>query len=112
LSNFLRSPRFELVLARAAVLLSVVLLVCVPTLTRMGQRLETATHAPSFRNIDGPPKKVLVAPALAVTLPIALPGIESVRIVAWTHPAQAPLSPSPFLSTPTPLRAPPSALLA
>jgi hypothetical protein len=103
-----RFPRFTLTLARAAVLLSVVVLVSVPTLTRMGQRLNTATLAPSFRNIDGPPKKVLLTPELAVTVPMALHGFESVRVVTFTRPVHAPLLPAPFLSTPSPLRAPPS----
>jgi hypothetical protein len=86
--------------------------VCVPTLARMGQRLATSTHAPSFRNIDSPPKKLTVVPAAAVISPIPLKGIETVRIATVQPPAAAPRTLLPFLSTPTPLRAPPSALLA
>jgi hypothetical protein len=112
LGNILRSPRFTLALARAAVLLSVVVFVCVPTLARMGQRLATSTHAPSFRSIDSPPKKLTVAPAAAVISPIPLKGMETVRIATFQPPPSAPPTLSLFLSTPTPLRAPPSALLA
>jgi hypothetical protein len=112
LGTTLRSPRFRLALARAAVLLGVVVLACVPTLARMGQRLETSTHAPSFRNIDSPPKKLTIAPATVLISAIPLEGIETVRVAAFQPPPFAPPSPSPFLSTPTPLRAPPSLLFA
>ena len=112
MGNTFRSPRFTLALARAAVLLSVVVFVCVPTLARMGQRLATSTHAPSFRNIDSPPKKLTLAPAAAMTSPIPLEGIETVKIATFRPTPSAPPTLSPFLSTPTPLRAPPSALLA
>jgi len=78
----------------------------------MGQRLATSTHAPSFRNIDSPPKKLTLAPAAAVVSAIPLKGIETVRIATVQPLPSAPSTASPFLSTPTPLRAPPSAVLA
>jgi len=112
LGNSCRSPRFTLALARAAVLLSVAVFVCVPTLARMGQRLATATHAPSFRNIDSPPKKLTIAPAAAVVSPAPLEGIETARIATCQPAPFAPPAPSPFLSTPAPLRAPPSRLFS
>ena len=105
--------RFGLLLARAAVLLGVAVLVCVPALTRVGQKLETASHAPSFsRNIDCPPKKVIVAPACAVMSPIRLKAFETVPVAPFAPPPDATLRRSPHLSAPPPLRAPPSALLA
>ena len=110
MGNTVRSPRFTLALARAAVLLSVVVFVSVPTLARMGQRLTTSTHAPSFRNIDSPPKKLTIAPATSVISPIPLKDNETVRVVVIKSEPSEPLSPSPFLSTPRPLRAPPSVL--
>ena len=59
--------------ARLCVLVGVLVLICVPGLTRMGQRLETASRAPSFaRNIECPPKKVTVAPVATVILPVAV----------------------------------------
>jgi hypothetical protein len=99
---------------RAAALLSVLVLVCVPGLTRMGQKLETASHAPSFaKNIDCPPKKITIAPATAaVVSPVALTAHE---LVPATRPAlihDVTLPRSPQFSAPAPLRAPPSALLS
>jgi hypothetical protein len=109
LRHTLLSSRFRLALARAAVLLSVVVLICVPTLTRMGQRLETATHAPSFRNIDCPPKKISVAP-VPMFSPATLRDAQTVRVAVFSPAPVAPLPRSPFLCTPRPLRAPPSSL--
>lgn len=110
--NLLNTRRFGLFVARAAVLLSVGVFVCVPTLARMGQRLATSSHAPSFRNIDSPPKKLTIAPAAAVISPVPLKGVETVRIATVQPPLSAPPTLSPLLSTPVPLRAPPAALLA
>ena len=106
------TPRLRLLLARAAVLLGIVVLVCVPALTRIGQKLETASHAPSFaKNIDCPPKKVTLGPALLAS-PAPLATFEALPIVALL-PSRDPLRPhSPYLVVPRPLRAPPSALLA
>jgi hypothetical protein len=99
-------------LARAYVLLAVLVLVCVPGLTRMSQRLETASHAPSFaKNIDCPPKKVTVAPTTAVATPVAL----TFDLVFVVRPAFSPdttLPRSPDLFVPRPLRAPPVTLPA
>jgi hypothetical protein len=103
-------------LARAVVLLGVVALVCVPALTRIGQKLEPVSpvsHAPSFsRNIDCPPKKVTVAPVFAVTSPIPLKAFETVSVAPLAPSPDATLPRSPNLSAPRSLRAPPSALLA
>jgi hypothetical protein len=99
-------------LARAYVLLAVLVLVCVPGLTRMSQRLETASHAPSFaKNIDCPPKKVTVVPTTGVATPVAL----TFDLVSVVRPAFAPdttVPVPPDLFGPRPLRAPPLALLA
>jgi hypothetical protein len=95
------------------VLLGVLVLICVPGLTRMSQRLETASHAPSFaKNIDCPPKKVTVAPATALASPVSLTTFDLVPVVPFASVADASLPRSPFRSTPGPLRAPPLALLA
>jgi hypothetical protein len=99
-------------LPRAAVLFGIMVLVCVPGLTRMGQRLETASHAPSFaKNIDCPPKKVTLVPA-SLASPAPLTSFETLPVAALL-PSRDPLLPrSPFLAVPPPLRAPPSAHLA
>jgi hypothetical protein len=104
--------RLGLLLARTAVLLGIVVLVCVPGLTRMNQKLETASRAPSFsKNIDCPPKKVTLLPALLAS-PAPLATFDAPAIVALL-PSRDPLLPrSLFLAVPRPLRAPPSALLA
>ena len=105
--------RFGLLLARGAVVLSVVVLVCVPALTRIGQKLETASHAQSFsKNIDCPPKKVTVTPVFAVTSAIPLKTFETVRVAPLAPTPDAMLLRTPSPSAPPPLRAPPSALLA
>jgi hypothetical protein len=112
LRNTLRFPRLRLALARAAVLLSLVALVWVPTAARMGQKLETATHAPSFRNIDCPPKKISVAPVASVVSPATLRDAQTVRVAAFSPAPVAAPPRSPFLFTPRPLRAPPYSLFA
>jgi hypothetical protein len=107
------TPRLRLLLARTAVLFGIMVLVCVPGLTRMGQKLETASHAPSFaKNIDCPPKKVTVTPASAVSPASSLAMFDTLPLAALLPP-RAPLLPrSPLLAIPRPLRAPPSAHLA
>ena len=111
--NLFRIRRFGRLVARAAVVLSVLVLVCVPAMTRVGQRLETASHAPSFaKNIDCPPKKVMVAPVWGLASPTPLRVFETLEAVRLapspdtTHPR------APFRSSPRPLRAPPSLLPA
>jgi hypothetical protein len=87
-------------------------LICVPALTRIGQTLETSSHAPSFaKNIDCPPKKVVIAP-LPVASPAPLVTFVPVSVVALVPVRDAQLPRSPFLVVPPPLRAPPSTLLA
>jgi|KBSMisStaDraftv2_1062788.scaffolds.fasta_scaffold795918_1 hypothetical protein len=105
-----RSYRYFL--ARASVLLAVVVLVCVPGFTRIGQRLETTSHTPSFaKNIDCPPKRMTVAPAAPVATPI--PVALDLVVIAEPMPApDATLPRSPDLFGPRPLRAPPLALLS
>jgi hypothetical protein len=109
LSTPARRHSFGQLLGRIPVLLGVVVLVCVPGLTRMSQRLETASRTPSFaKNIDCPPKKVTIAPS-AVASPVPVFTLEVVR-VPRAVPSRAVLLPrSPFLAVPGPLRAPPSA---
>lgn len=104
--------RFGLLLARAAVLVSVVVLVCVPALTRIGQKLETASHAQSFsKNIDCPPKKVTVTPVFAVASPTPLRALQTIPAARLSPSQDATLPRSPNLSAPPALRAPPAALL-
>ena len=107
------TSRLRLLLARTAVLFGILVLVCVPGLTRMGQKLETASHAPSFaKNIDCPPKKVTVTPASAVSPASSLAMFDPLPLAALL-PSRAPLLPrSALLVIPRPLRAPPSAPLA
>jgi hypothetical protein len=113
LLNPARVQSFRHLLTRLSVLFGVLVLVCVPGLTRMSQKLETASHAPSFaKNIDCPPKKVTVAPATAVASPVPLTVFD---LVPLARPASVPdttLPRSPHLFGPRPLRAPPVALLA
>ena len=88
-------------------------LVCVPGLTRIGQKLETASHAPSFaKNIDCPPKKVTVTPASAVSPASSPATFETLPLVAFLPSPDLLVPRSPFLAVPPPLRAPPSAHLA
>jgi hypothetical protein len=91
-------------------LLCVCVLLFVPALTRITQKLEPVSHSPSFsKNIDCPPKKVTVAPVFAIASPIPLKGFETVRVARLVPPPPATLPPSPICSAPRPLRAPPSA---
>jgi len=90
-------------------LLAILVLVCVPGLTRIGQKLETASHTLSFaKNIDCPPKRVTIAPMAAVEAPTAVNRVETAPVARFapvpdlTHPR--PL----YLSSPRPLRAPPA----
>lgn len=105
--------RFGLLFAPIAALLSVVVLICVPALTRVGQKLETASRAPSFsRNIDTPPKRITV-PAVQTVVPTT--PVTADEVAAPARFALAPdttLPRAPFLATPRPLRAPPSTILS
>ena len=97
---------------RFAAALAILVLVCVPALTRAGQKLETASHAPSFsKNIDCPPKKVTFAPVLAVVLPVAVKTLDQIPVPAPVPQPLVALPRSPHLGPPLPLRAPPSLLL-
>jgi hypothetical protein len=87
-------------------------LICVPALTRMGQRLETASHTPSFsKNIDCPPKKITVASSFAVVLSFTFKPTTLSSVFQYPTPEGVLLS-STFVSIPPPFRAPPPALLA
>jgi hypothetical protein len=100
-------------LARAVVLFGVLVLICVPGLTRISQRLETASHAPSFaKNIDCPPKKVTVAWSTAGASPVMLATFDLVPVARFASVPDAPLPRASQLFGPRPLRAPPLALLA
>ena len=111
--NVFNTRRLAYWLARIAAVAIAVVLVCVPALTRMGQRLETASHAPSFaKNIDCPPKKVTVAPAVAPVSPVALDTIERAPAAGLALPPTEALPRTPQFDLPVPLRAPPSVLLA
>jgi hypothetical protein len=98
---------------RLAAAFAILVLVCVPALTRAGQKLETASHAPSFsKNIDCPPKKVVVAHVLVVASPAALKTFDVVPVARPLSLRATAVPPSPRLGPPLPLRAPPSLLLA
>jgi hypothetical protein len=95
--------------ARLGALLCVCCLLCVPALTRMTQKLAPESHAPSFsKNIDCPPKKVTVAPVVAIASPIPLNGFETLRPARLALLTDLIPPPSPTASAPHPLRAPPS----
>jgi hypothetical protein len=90
-----------------------VVLVCVPALTRIGQRLEPVSHGLSFsKNIDCPPKKVTIAPLFAVASPISLKAFAPVPMVRIATVPDVTRHRSLDHAAPPPLRAPPSALLA
>lgn len=100
-------------LARACTLLAVLVLVCVPGLTRIGQKLETASRAPSFaKNIDCPPRKVTVLPAPAVVSPVPLTVLHLVPVAASAPAPDEGLPNSLQFFGPRPLRAPPLTLVA
>jgi hypothetical protein len=107
--NRFNNRRARLLCLPAAVVVGIVVLVCVPGLTRMGQKLETASHAPSFaKNIDCPPKRVTIVPVVAVASPAQLQSVD-IAPVARFAPASDPTLPrSPYLSSPHSLRAPPA----
>ncbi len=98
--------------ARAFALLSVLMLVCVPSLARMGQKLETASHAPSFRNIECPPKKVTVTSVTAIASPIPANLFETMPVARFAPSSDTALPRSPHVSAPRSLRAPPTPVLA
>lgn len=90
-----------------------VVLVCVPALTRIGQRLEPVSHGVSFsKNIDCPPKKVTVAPLFAVASPMRLKAFAPVPAISVAAAPDVTRPRSLDRSAPPPLRAPPAALLA
>jgi hypothetical protein len=98
-------------LTRAAALVSILVLVSVPALTRVGQKLDPRSHGPSFsRNIDCPPKKVSVAPVIAGA-PRTAPVVVSTTVTNVTLSVDPIVPPQPGLAL-RPLRAPPSAVLA
>ncbi len=112
----LNAHRNGRLLARAGVLSFVFVLLCVPALTRVGQKLEPVSpisQAPSFaKNIDCPPKKVVVSPASTiVTVALMLQGDQApvAPDVRWQN---VPFPDSPTLSAPVPLRAPPTVRFA
>jgi len=113
LPNALRIGRFGLWLARAAAVVGIVVLICVPALTRAGQRLETASHAPSFaKNVDCPPKKVTVAAAAAMASPVPRDEIGLVPAARLAPSVASALPRTPQFDLPVPLRAPPTVLFA
>lgn len=103
------TPRLRLLRARAAVLLGIVVLVCVPGLTRIGQKLESASLTPSFaNNLDCPPKKVTIAPVQSVDSPASPRTFDVVVIARVVPPPDAALPPPSPVRALQPLRAPPS----
>jgi hypothetical protein len=107
------SPSHRLLLARAAVLIGIVVLVCVPGLTRMGQKLETASRTPSFaKNIDCPPKKVTVLPVAGVASTMTLRMLDTLAAVRLAPPPDTAPAYDSFRSAPRSLRGPPSRFLS
>jgi hypothetical protein len=96
---------------RAAALLFIIVLVCVPGLTRIGQKLQSVTpisSAPSFaKNIDCPPKKLTITPVAAIQSPTLVTMAEAARVECAAPCADASLPPAPSAFAPHPLRAPP-----
>jgi hypothetical protein len=99
-------------LARAAVVIGVLVLICVPALTRAGQKLETSSRAPRFRNIDCPPKKIAVTVVQAVASTAPSEAVQVQPAASFAPVSNVTPTPPPYLATPGPLRAPPSALLS
>jgi hypothetical protein len=100
-------------LARIAAFTAIVVLVCVPALTRIGQRLEVVSHGSSFsKNIDCPPKKVTIAPLFALASPVPATTDAPIPVARLATRLDVTRPPSLERSAPPPLRAPPSALLA
>jgi hypothetical protein len=113
LSSRIPIRSFGQLLARASVLLGVLVLICVPGLTRISQKLETTSHSPSFaKNIDCPPRKVTVAPAPAVVSPVPLTAFHLVPVARSASAAEERLPHPLQFFGPRPLRAPPLTLLA
>jgi hypothetical protein len=109
--NLLHLGRRGRFVTRLGAALCVCSLLCVPALTRITQKLEPESHTPSFsKNIDCPPKKVTVAPVVAIASPIPLDGFDTILPVRLALLLDLIPPPSPTGSAPRPLRAPPSAL--
>ncbi|HEX3702045.1 MAG TPA: hypothetical protein VHU82_01865 [Vicinamibacterales bacterium] len=100
--------------ARAGTFSFVVVLLCVPGLTRAGQRIATS-QAPTLsfsKSTECPPKKA-AAVAAVIHIAVAFVGVIVPAPAArpqWTLDSPAPLSPVVF--SPGPLRAPPVSRLA
>ncbi len=103
-------------LARAGVLSFVFVLLCVPALTRIGQKLQPVSpvsQAPSFaKNIDCPPKKVVVSPASTMVAAVLLLEGDAAPTPPAVRPLHVPFPDSPTISAPVPLRAPPTVRFA
>jgi hypothetical protein len=99
---------------RAGTLLFVGVLLCVPGLTRVSQRIG-ASPAPTLsfsKSTECPPKKTTVAPTVRHVVVAFVDDVvpASAAWPRWTLDSPAPLS--PVVVTPGPLRAPPSSRLA
>jgi hypothetical protein len=102
--------------ARLAALTFICVLICVPALTRIGQKLQPISpisQAPSFaKNIDCPPKKVTIAPIVTIASVVLLEKDETVPAVHLAPAPDACVPHPPTTSAPIPLRAPPAILFA
>ncbi|HEY1911408.1 MAG TPA: hypothetical protein VGG73_10835 [Vicinamibacterales bacterium] len=107
----LNAHRNRRLLARLGVLSFVFVLLCVPALTRIGQKLQPVppvSQAPSFaKNIDCPPKKVVVSPTTAVVAVVLVLEGDDAPPPPVVSSLNRPFPETPSLSAPVPLRAPP-----
>ncbi len=99
---------------RAATILFVGALLCVPGLTRVGQHI-TTSQAPTLsfsKSTDFPPKKIAIEHVRLIVSLTELMCVETAPVRTFARPADATAPPAFTGSTPRPLRAPPSARLA
>jgi hypothetical protein len=106
---------FGRLFVRCGIVLVAGVLLCVPALTRITQRLESTQISTTLnfgKNIDCPPKKVTIAPVLAITSAVLLEDDETVPVARLAPSPDATLPHPPTTAAPSPLRAPPPALFA
>ena len=100
--------------ARAGTLFFVGVLLCVPGLTRVGQRVNTS-QGPTLsfsKSTDFPPKKITIEHVRLIVSWADLICAETTRVWVFVRPVDATPPPAFTGSAPRPLRAPPSARLS
>ena len=101
-------------LARAATLLFVGVLLCVPGLTRAGQHVNTS-QGPTLsfaKSTDFPPKKVTIEHVRLIVSWADLTAVSRARVCVFERPVDVSPPPAFTGSSPRPLRAPPAVRLS